>query len=290
MSIVTEGEKVCSQFANKEIKRKLLNFNQTRPVRLAEAVVNNTSLLPQLAIGQKVAGIQIYRSLNLNMGKRTLFLLLFIILYTLQTQAQLRPILFGGIDYYRDTGFQNNAYMSLNVGSQVFKWHFLAPEIGFEHYYGLVDENSELNPNDPNARAPSKLDTRFSTNSFSIAPKLIFGDKEAALVVIPQYNIGKITARGDLLKDTGDQYVLEERQRISESISYASIAAGVEGQFFESEVLYFSLLLKYNFLNSEKTLKKIEIPQSDLNSTGGSSEGLGISFRVYFDFFELFKK
>lgn len=223
------------------------------------------------------------------MAKRTIFFLSLITLLSFPTQAQQNPILFGGMDYYRDTGFQNNAYLNFNLGAQVFRWHFLAPEIGFEHYYGLADENNEVNPNDPNARSPSKLDTRFSTNSFSIAPKLIFGDKEAALVVIPQYNFGEITARGDLLKDSGSQYVLEERQRISESISYASIAAGVEGQFFESDVLHFSLLLKYTFLNSEKTLKKIEIPQSQLNSHGGSSEGLGLSFRAYFDFLELIK-
>ena len=224
------------------------------------------------------------------MAKRILILLPFFTLLNFQTQAQVKPIIFGGIDYFRDTGFQDNAYVNFNVGAQVFRWHFLAPEIGFEHYYGLVDENVEINPNDPNARAPSKLDTRFSSNSFSIAPKLIFGDNEAALVVIPQYNIGKIHARGDLLKDSGNQYVLEEQQRISESISYASIAAGVEGQFFDSEVVHFSLLLKYNILNSEKTLNKIEIPQSQLDSNGGSSEGLGIGFRVYFDFLDLIKR
>ena len=224
------------------------------------------------------------------MAKRILILFSFFTLLNFQTQAQVNPILFGGIDYFRDTGFQNNAYLNFNVGAQVFRWHFLAPEIGFEHYYGLADENIEMNPNDPNARAPSKLDTRFSSNSFSIAPKLIFGDNEAALVVIPQYNIGKITARGDLLKDSGNQYVLEEQQRISESISYASIAAGIEGQFFDSEVLHFSLLLKYTFLNSEETLKKIEISQSQLNSNGGSSEGLGLGFRVYFDLIQLLKQ
>lgn len=223
----------------------------------------------------------------MNMASRKIIFLFFLTLLNFQVQAQIKPILYGGFDYYRDTGFQENAYVNFNLGAQVFRWHFIAPEIGFEHYYGLVNENEELNPNDPNARSPSKLNTRYSTNSFSVAPKLIFGDKEAALVVIPQFNFGEINVRGDLLKDTGTHYVLDDRQKITEAISYLSIAAGIEGQFFESEILHFSLLLKYNFLNSEKTLKKIEIPQSQLNSNGGSSEGLGLGFRVYFNFIDL---
>lgn len=207
------------------------------------------------------------------MATRKIIFLLFFTIVSLKGQAQIKPILFGGIDYYRDKGFEENAYVNLNIGTQLFKWHFIAPEIGYEHYYGVVNENNEMNPNDPNARAPSKLKTGYSTNSLSLAPKLIFGNNEAALVLIPQYNFGEINVRGDLLKDSGKEYVLDDQQKISETISYLSIAAGVEGQFFETEVLHFSLLLKYNFLNSEKTLEKIEIPQSRLNSNGGSAEG-----------------
>lgn len=227
---------------------------------------------------------------TLRMNNRKIIFLLLLTITTFKAQAQIKPLLFGGIDYYRDKGFEENAYVNFNIGTQLFRWNFIAPEISYEHYYGLVDENNELNPNDPNARAPSKLKTRFFTNSLSLAPKLIFGNKEAALVVIPQFNFGEINVRGDLFKDTGKQYVLDDQQKISESISYLSIAVGVEGQFFESDILHFSLLLKYNFLNSEKTLEKIEIPQSRLNSNGGSAEGLGLGFRVYFDFIELLKQ
>lgn len=221
--------------------------------------------------------------------RKILFLAL-ITMINFKGATQNRPIVFGGIDYYRDTGFEENSYLDFNVGTQLFRWKFIAPEVGFEHYFGLANENNELNPNDPNARAPSKLKTRFSTSSLSLAPKLIFGNEEAALVIIPQYNFGKINARGDLLKDTGKSYVLDDQQKIKESISYFSIAAGVEGQFFDSEILHFSLFLKYNFLNSEETLKQIDIPQSRLNSNGGSAEGLGIGIRAYFDFIKLLKQ
>lgn len=202
--------------------------------------------------------------------------------------AQLKPVLYGGIDYFRNKGYNSNAYINFNIGAQVFQWQFFAPEVGFEHYFGSVNDINEMNPQDPQARPPSKLATRFSTNHFSLAPKMIFGNKEAALVIIPQYNFGKIAARGDLLRDNGNRYLLDDQQRISEPIAFWSFAAGVEGQFYDSEIFYFSLLVKYHLLNSKKVLEQIEF-NHQLSSTGGSANGLGIALRVYFDIFRLLK-
>lgn len=204
--------------------------------------------------------------------------------------TQIRPILYGGFDYFRDKGFENDSYISFNVGSQLFKWKFLAPEAGFEHYFGIAEEKELLNPTDPNARPPEKINTRFTSNTFSLAPKLIFGNPEASLVFIPQYNFGKISGRGDLLKDTGNQYVLDDRQRFSKSFSFWSFAAGIEGEFFDIDLLHFGLYLKYNFLNSQDILNEIEFVDSEFGSTGGSSEGLGVGFRIYFDFIPLLSK
>lgn len=204
--------------------------------------------------------------------------------------CQIKPILYGGFDYFRDTGFENESYSNFNLGSQLFKWKFIAPEVGFEHYFGIAQQKELLNPANPNARPPEKLETRFSTNTFSLAPKLIFGNREASLVLIPQYNFGKISGRGDLLLDAGNQYVLEDQQRYIQSISFWSFAAGVEGQFFDSEVVHFGLYLKYNFLNSRDILHEIDFKDSTLRSNGGSTEGLGFGLRVYVDFIPLLSK
>lgn len=219
-----------------------------------------------------------------------LSLLIFLMLISSAGFSQVRPILYGGFDYFRDTGFENDSYINFNVGAQLFHWKFIAPEAGYEHYFGIAEEKELLNPSDPNARPPEKLNTRFSTNTFSLAPKLIFGNKEASLILIPQYNFGKISSRGDFLIDGGDQYLLEDQQRFSKDISFWSFAAGIEGQFFDSDVLNFGLYLKYNFLNSEDILKDINFQQSRLRSTGGSAEGLGLGFRVYFDLIPLLRK
>lgn len=204
--------------------------------------------------------------------------------------GQVKPVLYGGMDYYRNTGFEGNTYANVNVGTQVFEWYFLAPEIGFEYHFGAPNDFEQLNPQDPNARPPAKLETRFTSSTFSVAPKIIIGNEEAAAVFLPQYNVGKITAHGELLKDTGSQYILEEEQRVSDSTSFWSFAAGVEGQFWESDILHFSLLLKYSLLDSEEILNRLDIGEPELNSSGGSSDGIGLELRVYFDLLELLQK
>ena len=218
------------------------------------------------------------------------FIVLLISLLSYSSFGQLKPVLYGGVDYYRNTGFLSNAHANVNVGAQLFRWYFLAPEVGFEYSFGTPNDREQLNPEDPNAKPPAKLESRFSSRTFTIAPKIIIGNKEAALVFLPQYNIGKITARGDLVKDTGDQYVREDRQRVSEATDFWSFAAGIEGQFWESDIIHFSLLLKYSMLDSKEILQKINVGEPELRSTGGSADGLGVTFRVYFDFMKLLEK
>lgn len=150
-------------------------------------------------------------------------------------------------------------------------------------------DNNELHPEEPNARAPSKIRARFLTHTFSVAPKIIIGNEEAAFVFIPQYNIGKINARGDLLRDNGRDYYLAEQQRVKNSFSFWSFVAGVEGQFFDSDILHFALLLKYHLLNTQDTLSQIDISSNNLKTPVGFADGFGISFRVYFDFLQLIK-
>src|SRR5690606_14521636 len=110
-----------------------------------------------------------------------------------------------------------------------------------------------------------------------------------AFVFIPQYNIGKINARGDLLRDTGRDYYLDEQHRVTNSISFWSFAAGVEGQFFDSDILQFSLLLKYHLLDTQDTFDQIDLENTNLKLQGGSTDGIGVSLRVYFDFLQLLK-
>lgn len=203
--------------------------------------------------------------------------------------GQGNPLIYGGADYYRNTSYVSNAYFNFNIGSQLFRWEFIAPEIGYEYHFGIVKDNNELHPEEPNARAPSKLRSRFFTHTFSVAPKIIIGNEEAAFVFIPQYNFGNITGRSDLLMDSGREYYLTDQGQIKNSISFWSFAAGVEGQVFDSDILHFAFVIKYHLLNTGNTFNQIDLKNSNLKILGGFADGIGISFRVYFDFLQLLK-
>ncbi|MBZ9629713.1 hypothetical protein LB465_02895 [Salegentibacter sp. LM13S] len=224
------------------------------------------------------------------MVSRKITYLILLLFLSINCYSQVNPIVYGGVDYFRNTGFKKNAYANINLGAQLLRWKFFAPEVGYEYHFGLVRNNEELNPVDSNARPPSILDTRFSSHTFSVAPKIIFGNEEAAFVFIPQYNFGKIRGRGDFLRDSGRQYYLVDQQIVKDNIHFCSFAAGVEGNFFDSQVLHFSLLIKYHLLNSEKILSQIDFEESALNSFGGSADGIGISFRVYLDLLQLLQR
>lgn len=208
-------------------------------------------------------------------------------LSSLQGRAQENPKLFAALDIFRNKSFIGNTYLGLNVGSQLFQWHFLAPEVGYEYHFGRLRERQEVNPQDPNYQAPSKFRSRFSSHSFSLAPKLIFGNEEAALVLIPQYNWGKITATGQFLEASGRRYQLVESQQVSNPINFWSFAAGVEGDLFNSDLLHFSLLVKYHLLDSEESLRQLDLESTELQPVGGSADGIGLSFRVYLDLLDL---
>lgn len=221
-----------------------------------------------------------------NLLRKIIFALLIGFL-SFQATAQEEPKIYAGIDYFRNKSFSDNSYFNLNLGSQIFRWHILAPEIGYEYHLGRLRERNERDLRDPNAVAPSQLRTRFSSHTFSLAPKLIFGNEEAALVFIPQYNTGKITAKGEFLEVSGRRYELAEQQEITNSIDFWSFAVGVEGDLFNSHLIHFSILVKYHLLNSEESLQQLDLESTDLRSTGGSEDGIGLSFRIYFDFLQL---
>lgn len=206
-------------------------------------------------------------------------------LFCFHCSAQVQPLLYGGANYIRDKSFNENYYFNFSFGGEIFRWKFIAPELGYELYYGKAKDFNELNPEEPNARALSKLSSKFAAHTFSVAPKIVIGDREAALVFIPQYNIGAIRVGADLLKDVGKNYNLSERQVINKSTTFWSFALGIEGDFLESDLIHFSLLIKYHLLNSKDVFQQVDFETSDLNLIAGSKDGIGLAFRAYFNLF-----
>lgn len=218
------------------------------------------------------------------MVNRTIGFLIFL-LTSFSSVAQQHPVIYVGAEYYRDKGFETDSYIGLHVGSQIFQWKFIAPEVGFGTYLGTPAELEFNYIGEPNSIPEAKLKTQFSSYFFSISPKLKFGNEEAALVIIPQYNIGKVKARGDYLVYNGNLYALEERDRSADNHAFWSIAAGVEGQILDVDNLWFSLYVKYVRLNSEDVIRSLQFSNYNFDPNGGSADGIGVGFRVYYDLF-----
>jgi|GEM_PF-3427472 len=213
-------------------------------------------------------------------------IILFSILSSLHGIAQKHPVLYAGFEYYPHTGFKDNAFYNVSFGSQIYQWKFLAPEVGINYSMGIIPEREFVEGPDPNAIPAAIYKSNFTSFSISLAPKLKFGNEEAALVLIPEYNIGNRNAKGNYLVYNGNErYDLEEKQTYSKNQNYWSFAAGVEGQVLNVDHLWFSFYLKYTRLNSEEVLGALDFSDYNFKSEGGSGDGYALGIRVYYDLF-----
>ncbi|MGA8853735.1 MAG: hypothetical protein WB492_06120 [Christiangramia sp.] len=200
--------------------------------------------------------------------------------------AQKHPVLYGGFEYYRHTGFKDNAFYNLDFGSQLYQWKFLAPEVGVNFFAGIRPEREFIEGPDPNVVPYAIYNSSFTSFSISLAPKLKFGNEEAALVIIPQYNFGKQYAKGNYLVYNGNErYDLEQQEKYSQDQNYWSFSAGIEGQLLNVDHLWFSFYLKYTRLDSRQVIEALDFSEYGFNSNGGSKDGLGLGLRVYYDLF-----
>ncbi|CAL67764.1 hypothetical protein GFO_2810 [Christiangramia forsetii KT0803] len=213
-------------------------------------------------------------------------IIFFFILNSIHGIAQKHPVLYGGFEYYRHTGFENDAFYNVNFGSQVYQWEFFAPEVGLNFSAGILPEREFNDSPDPNAIPGALYKASFTSFSISLAPKLKFGNEEAALVLIPEYNFGKLYAKGNyFLYNGNERYELEEKQKYSKDQNYWSFAAGIEGQLVNVDHLWFAFYLKYTRLNSKEGIESLDFSDYDFTSGGGSKDGIGLGIRVYYDLF-----
>ena len=67
--------------------------------------------------------------------------------------------------------------------------------------------------------------------------------------------------------------------------NYRSFVAGIEGQLWDIDNLWFSFYLKYTRLNFEEVMESLDLSARDFKSVGGSSDGIGMGLGVYYDLF-----
>ena len=217
--------------------------------------------------------------------KRLLFFII-VLIGPFSANAQFQPRLYAGAKGFYNKSFESNFYGGFEAGAELFRFKFLAPEIGINYYSGHPNEFEEIDLESLPPEGIAKYDGRFNSFNFSVAPKLIFGDETAALVFIPEYNFGKMKVSERYFQRDGNFYDLKEEVSDSRNHDFWSFSAGIEGDFFSLENIKFSLLVTYTTLNSEDGFEDLQFSETTKNYKEGSADGLGLTFRAYFDIFK----
>ena len=217
--------------------------------------------------------------------KKNYFLLLFI-LVSISAHSQLRPKIYAGLNGLYDKGFENNIYGSFEIGAELFEFGFLAPEIGIKYYAGSPNESEVLNFDQSPPVGIAKFDSRFTSFVFSLGPKITFGNEEAALVIIPEFNMGNIRTYKRYFSPNGNSYELSEEIDNSQGLNFWNFSAGVEGNFFELDKITFSVLLTYTTVNTEEAFNTLQFANTSKEYSAGSEDGIGLTIRAYFDIFQ----
>lgn len=213
---------------------------------------------------------------------RAVVLILFLFL-SVGSFSQEYPAFYAGTDIYYHTSFSSNIYGNLNVGSQITKLGFFAPEIGYSVFYGGYPQK-EIKEGDPNYGYPDALFSQsYNTSVLTLAPKLKFGKEDAFLVFIPKYHIGNIKKKASYFineKDDGT-FPLAKSQRIKEKTSYWTYALGFEGINI-SDNFWFGLTLNYSALNvRDATEEELNFSEYELNASWGNTQTIGFGIRFY---------
>lgn len=210
--------------------------------------------------------------------------LLFVLFGISQVAAQKNPVLYAGFEYYRHTGFSEDAFMNFSVGTQLYHWKIFAPEVGFDHYTGSLPDRIIYEGPFENRMPVGNFHHGFSANLFTLNPKIKIGKEDAFLTFSPMYHIGRVNARGRyyLLKDN-KRLVLEEEQRRSSPISFWSFSIGVEGLAIQMEKYWFSLTLNYTEIIAGDALSLLDFSEYDINANDITTTTIGFGLRFYFN-------
>ena len=199
--------------------------------------------------------------------------------------AQKHPVFYGGIEYYRHTHFEGDAYFNFNAGAQVYRWKFFAPEVGFDLYMGSPSNIKVSNPVDPNYSEVAYLSRTMTVPLLTLAPKFKFGRDDAFITITPKYHIGEAAAKANYyeLSSSGKEYHLEESQKVKKSVSFWSFAVGIEGFAIEAEKYWFSLSLNLTFLDVEEAFQDLDFSKYDIDAKIWNTTTLGFGIRFNWD-------
>lgn len=183
------------------------------------------------------------------------------------------PDVYGDVGYYRHTGFDDNSYYHLRLGTELFSYKFVAPEVDFTYYFG---GNNRVGERDAQTGLPtSRLYKNFRGKIWGLAPKIYYGDEYSRLVFIPKYHFGSVSSEG--IVDTIDGQ--SPNMNTSCKLSFWSFSLGFEDDF-DSERFKIGVYITYTGFDAGESLNKISFPSLGFENSDTSTSTLGLNFRI----------
>lgn len=215
---------------------------------------------------------------------RLIFFLLFLLGGFWQSSAQKNPVFYAGFEYYRDTELESNAFVNLNIGSQLFHWKFFAPEIGYDYYFGSLRDDDIYEKVAQGRIHKGIFESDFYASLFTLNPKLKIGKKDAFISFSPKYHIGKIYAKGNFygLKENANHFSLQESQKRSSAVHFWSFSIAFEGLALTGSS-WFSISLNYTEMNANDAYSFLNFSGQDVNIPSINTKTIGLGLRFYYN-------
>ncbi|MBC9795100.1 hypothetical protein [Sinomicrobium weinanense] len=200
------------------------------------------------------------------------------------------PRFYAGFEgFNRNILFKEEGYIGFMAGSELFSFKFIAPELEVGYYTGTLGKNEEAGQNalPPGYDGPATISGYTSGGfhgwSFSLTPKLFFGDEDFRFLILPKYTLAGTNAYASYYKrdSTGGYYDLVERDDSQQTQSYFTIGIGFEGHIFETEKLSLAFIIQYSGWNIREMFKSLDV--KGLNERQQGTRAIGLGLRLYFN-------
>lgn len=205
------------------------------------------------------------------------------------TQSTIQPRLYIGVEALNKKLFFNDeGYYGITIGAEILKFKFIAPEVEVGFYGGVIDKQEQLDVSNlpdgyqgPAPKAQSYITGGFNTLVYSFSPKLIFGDKKIAFIILPKYSFSNVDSYLNKyeLTPNGNEYIRNQREELDSSQSFLSLGFGIEGSVFETEKLALSFMMQYSFFDTRSAFKGFDFNGFENNQ---GTRAIGVGFRLYF--------
>ena len=216
------------------------------------------------------------------MGHKIIFLFLLISAANpFKLRAQKNPVLYGGMELFRHTDFENNSFGNFSLGSQLYHWKFFAPEIGFSHYGGTFRERGISHKPGIYTITPGLFNMNFNANVITFTPKIKVGKDDAFLSFSPTYHRGTAKAIGRYYVLENRRYVLEEGQKERVPVAFWSFSLGVEGFAIQEEKYWFTIFLTYTEVDANAPISRLNFTDYSIHTSDISTSTIGLGIRFY---------